>query len=186
MRRSRSAPASPRCSGSRPSRTGRRQGGRATAAPPSSPNSRAFPSTAAWPRSTRRSRSRPRHVPASPAATARIARTELITFSCHDASQSASVNSSNRADVGAADVVHEAVDAPEPLESLRRPRCCGPSGFDRSAVHVQRLPRRRRRVRDVTTRAPSAASSRAVTRPIPRGRAGDDADFVAKPEIHGG
>ena len=82
-------------------------------------------------------------------------------------------SSSKRRLVRDADVVDEHVEAAERLDRLARPACSGAPGSERSAATwsaapTSAAPPRPLRLRPhMTTCAPSATSSRAVSRPIP-------------------
>ena len=86
--------------------------------------------------------------------------------------------------VGAADVVHEAVDAAEPLLRPRGRSAPARRAWARSAATW--MPRRRRALRSAPAddRAPSAREQPRGLEADAAGRARDDADLVPQAEVH--
>ena len=109
----------------------------------------------------------------------------LITFSCQYASHSSSGTSSKRAWPRDADVVDEAV---EPAERRRRGLDDALGLARRAEIGLRRATPRRppapRSGPQVTTRAPSSASSRAVSSPMPAVEPVTRHTLVAEAEIH--
>ena len=98
----------------------------------------------------------------------------------------ASVELVEAADLGPADVVHEAVDPAEALERRRDDAARARRAAERSAATCRSpMPSSRAARGDDRARLPPAAA-RATSRPMPRGRAGDDADLVPEAEVHRG